>query len=94
MKTNVSIYEFRANERLQRNFTFYGLIALYEWFENYEEETGEEVEFDAVAICCDFADYGSFEEIKGDYPEINSIEELEDHTLVIPHEQGIIIQQF
>lgn len=94
MKTNVSIYEFRANERLQRNFTFHGLNALYEWFENYEEETGEEVEFDAVAICCDFADYGSFEEIKGDYPEINSIEELEDHTIVIPHEQGIIIQKF
>jgi len=94
MKTSVSIYEFRANERLQRNFTFHGLNALYEWLENYEEEIGEEIEFDAVAICCDFSDYGSFEEIKGDYPEINSIEELEDHTIVIPHEQGIIIQQF
>lgn len=94
MKTSVNLYEFRANERLQRNFTFHGLVALFEWFEDYEEDTGEEIEFDPVAICCEFADYSSFEEVKGDYPDLKDLEELEENTIVIPHEQGLIIQKY
>lgn len=94
MKTSVNLYEFRANERLQRNFTFHGLVALFEWFQDYEEGTGEEIEFDPVAICCEFADYSSFEEVKGDYPDLKDLEELEELTFVIHHEQGLIIQKY
>lgn len=94
MKKSIYLFEFVANERLGRNFSYYGLQALYHWFEEYEEGTGEEIEFDPVAICIDFADYKNFEEIKGDYPDLKDMEDLEYNTIVIPHEQGIIIQKF
>lgn len=90
----VSEYEFRSNERLQRNFTFHGLEALFNWFTEFEQEIGEELNFDPVSICCEFADYKNLEEIKGDYPEIRDLEDLEEKTQVIIHEQGIIINKF
>ena len=49
------------------NFSYQGLRILYDWFESYQDDTGEEIELDVIAICCDFnesepdeiiADYG------------------------------------
>lgn len=56
MKTTVSIHAFHeAFERLcPNNFTYEGLTALYEYFEQFEADTGEELELDVIAICCDF----------------------------------------
>lgn len=57
MKTTVSVYEFRdAFLKLRpNNFTYEGLTALYDYFESFEADTGEELELDVIAICCDFA---------------------------------------
>ena len=57
MKTTVSNHDFieafRAYGRLD-NFSFEALDLLFAYFEEYEESTGEEIELDVVAICCDF----------------------------------------
>jgi hypothetical protein len=57
MKTTVSNHDFieafRAYDRLD-NFSFEALDLLFAYFEEYEEVTGEEIELDVVAICCDF----------------------------------------
>lgn len=58
MKTTVSLYDFRdAFQHLRPdNFTYEGLTALYEYFEQFEADTGEELELDVIAICCDFSE--------------------------------------
>ena len=58
------------------NFSYEGRIALFEHYEQYEKETGTEIEFDAIAICCEFTEYESWEDFKRDYTgTATSIEE-------------------
>lgn len=60
MKTTVYLDDFiRAfdeREQYANNFTRSGLIRLFEGLEEFEEDTGEEMELDVIAICCDFAE--------------------------------------
>jgi hypothetical protein len=82
------------------NFTWSGLSALFEYLEQYEEDTGARIEFDPIALCCEFSEYKDFKEVQEAYPNLhflNSPEDLErlaDHTRVIEHDDGIIIQDF
>jgi len=68
-------------------FTYQGLRALYDYFEQYEDETGETINLDVIALCCEYSEYESLEEFQGDYDTIpltyESIEDIEDHTQVI-----------
>jgi hypothetical protein len=59
MKTTVSKYDFErafvdANRKDQ--FSYEGLAVLFDYFESYEEETGQEIELDVIAICCDYTE--------------------------------------
>lgn len=44
------------------NFSNAGAFALVEYLEELETDTGEETEFDACAIRCDFTEYASLRE--------------------------------
>ena len=46
---------FRAYDRLD-NFSYDGLKALFDWFEDMEENDGEQVELDVIGICCEFTE--------------------------------------
>lgn len=58
MKTTVSLYDFRREFEQCRpnNFSYEGLNALFDYLEDYEEQTGEEIELDVIALCCDYAE--------------------------------------
>jgi len=58
MKTTVSVYDFReAFQRVRPNqFSYAALGDLFEYLENWEESSGDEMELDVIAICCDFAE--------------------------------------
>ena len=79
-----------------------GLDALFDYLEEFEEDTGTQIEFDPIAICCDFSEYDSLEEIIEDYNSIETLEDLKMKTTVIPIYEydgktetgGYIIQQF
>ena len=64
MKTIVYFAEFRDyfHEIRPDNFSYQGLRLLFDYLEEFEESTGEEIEFDVIAICCDFSE-DSFENI-------------------------------
>lgn len=51
----------------QNNFSYAGRQALFEYFENLEEETGEAIELDVIAICCDYSEFSSVAEFANDY---------------------------
>jgi dGTP triphosphohydrolase len=46
---------FRAYERMD-TFSYEGAQALFEYLEQYEEDTGEELELDVIALCCDYTE--------------------------------------
>lgn len=59
MKTTVSRYEFErafVDADRKENFTYEGLNALFEYLAEYEEQTGEEIELDVIAICCEYCE--------------------------------------
>jgi hypothetical protein len=52
---------------------------LFDYLEEYEESTGEDIEFDMVALCCDYTEYENLEAFykehsQEDYPDFDSIE--------------------
>lgn len=98
MKKTIDVYdfidEFRGGQ-YENNFSYEGLKALFEYFEQYEEDEGEEIELDVVAIACDWTEYESFEEIKENYNCIKTLDDLYSYTSVIEVDNGnIIIMDF
>tara|TARA_B100000900_G_C20441095_1_gene659067 strand:+ start:632 stop:883 length:252 start_codon:yes stop_codon:yes gene_type:complete len=79
-----------------KQFSYEGLIALYDYLEQYEDDTGEQIELDVIALCCDFTEYENLEEFQGDYGEdYESIEDIENATQVIKiDDDSFIIQAF
>ena len=78
------------------NFTYEGLIAIYDYLEQYEEDTGTQIELDVIALCCEYVEYEDLEEFQGDYSgEYESIEDIEQATTVIMiDDDNFIIQAF
>ena len=98
MKKTITEFDF-VNEFTAirpNNFTREALYALFNWIEQLDEDTGEETEFDPIAICCDFTEYDSLTEVKEAYDDIETIENLQDRTIVIevPETDRLIIQNF
>ena len=101
MKEYISESEFIDRFRImnrKENFSYEGRKALFEHFEQLEEDIGEEIEFDCIAICCEYTEYENIKEFwddgwdKEDYPDIDSIAE---ETIVIPiNDESFIIQVF
>ncbi len=60
------------------NFSREGLHELFAYFEEYEESTGEEIELDVIAMCCEYTE-DSTENIAAAYDiDLSEYEEEED----------------
>ena len=101
MKQTVSLYEFTNafhGTQYENNFTYEGLKALYTYLDELEEETGEELELDIVALCCEYTEYESLEEFRESYSsDYETMEDIENETTVIyidePKSNGRFIAQ-
>jgi len=102
MKTTVSKYDFErafVDADRKENFSYEALGLLFDYFESYEEETGQEIELDVIAICCDYNE-DTIEDIIANYsidlsdldPEDDDYEEqcteavrdyLNDNTMLV-----------
>ena len=59
MKTTISRYDFErafVDANRKENFSYEALGLLFDYFESYEEETGQEIELDVIAICCEYSE--------------------------------------
>tara|TARA_R100001369_G_scaffold63313_1_gene90301 strand:+ start:325 stop:624 length:300 start_codon:yes stop_codon:yes gene_type:complete len=99
MIDTISIYRFQKwfQDNRPNNFSRTGQVALFNYLEEYEESTGKQIEFDPIALCCEYNEYDNLDEFhqnydKEEYPNKDSIM---DYTIVI--EVGVesfIIQNF
>ena len=77
------------------NFSYAGLQALFAYLEDYSEgDVGAPFELDVIAICCEFTEYADLAEVQESYPDIESMDDLRDNTIVIEFDSGIIIQDY
>jgi hypothetical protein len=58
---------FNKSDTYKNNFTHEGLHTLYDFLIETEESTGEEMELDIVALCCEFCEYSSIRECYEEY---------------------------
>ena len=88
MKQTVNFYTFqKAFQDLRPNsFTYEGLRALFEYIEEIEDTHNEEMEFDVIALCCDFTEYESAEEYARDYND-----DLEDNLAATSDSGSLIV---
>jgi hypothetical protein len=56
---------FRARNR-QDQFSYGAKRALFDYLEDLEEQTGERIELDVIALCCDYTE-STFDEIRREY---------------------------
>lgn len=99
MKETVNFYRFcDAFKEMNRdnNFSYEGKRALFDYLEEYERSTGEDIELDIIALCCEYSEYESLEAFQKDYnDEYKSVEDIEDFTQVIRiDDKSFIIQCF
>ena len=68
MKKTINLYQFRDAFMDIRpdSFSYEGLELLFNWYEEYEDSTGEEMELDVIAICGDW-DESTVEEVINNY---------------------------
>lgn len=60
MYQTISEYQFRdtflQSDTYKNNFTYDGLSVLFDYLEQVEQDTGQEIPFDYVSIACEFAE--------------------------------------
>lgn len=111
MKTTLTTSQ-AAHELLRDTnaaWTRAGAFALVEYLEQLEEDIGETIEFDRVAIRCDYSEHASALEAAleqgfeldtdeqaepEDWKEAKALDWLQYRTQVIEFEGGIIIARF
>ena len=87
---------FKQSDTRKNQFSYEGLQALFEYFEEYEDSTGETIDFDMIAICCEYTEYDSLKRYNDEYGnECEEIDEIsEDTELIKIDDERFIIQQY
>ena len=85
MKQNINQSQFIdafASVGRKDQFSYDARVALYEYYTELEEETGEEIELDPIAVCCEWSEYETAWDACGDLLgnpiEWVGVEEMED----------------
>ena len=106
MKITITESEFISRFlAIRGNFSREALAALFEHLEELERDTGEEVEFDPIGICCDWTEYASAlqgaeaygftakdcEDEKADRNENDALTFLCDETTVLELSSGGVV---
>ena len=103
VKTLTDEYTFwewqKQSDNYRDQFSLEGAKALFNYFDEYSDETGEPMEFDPIAWLCDFSEYDSaqeaYEEYEGSnadtYNEREALDWLQERTQVIELDNGHIL---
>jgi len=100
MKQTVDRCEFIDSfKRMGRgdSYSHWGLNALWDYFAELESGTGEEIELDVIAICCEYNE-STLSEFKNDYPDYADIEDIDElvekvseSTIVVAYGDDVIL---
>ena len=93
LTTNEAVTELLKDDNA--NWSYEGATALVEWIEDFEENQGEPIEFDPVALRCDFSEYTATDLVEA-YGM--TLKEIRENTIVIElgtlKNKSFVVQQF
>ena len=93
LSTNQAVTELMADDNA--NWSYEAATALVEWLEELEDSSGEPIEFDPVALRCEFSEYTATDLVE-EYGM--TLEEIRDNTIVIElgtlKNKSFVVQQF
>ena len=72
---------FKLSAERKEDFSYEALEQLFQYYDDLAEDTGSNVEFDMIGICCEWSEYDSRKELEEAYDM--PLEELHDNTTVI-----------
>ena len=89
---------FLTSANYSENFSYSGLTALYDYFEELEAGIDQTIEFDYISIACEYSEL-TIDELRDNYSidiDIDVIEYLQENTIVIEIENSdrVIIQDY
>lgn len=92
MKTRVYLDDFVQSfkdRNRESQFSRPALYGLFSYLEEYEDSTGEEIELDVIALCCDYTE-ASYKDIADDYGiDVSECADVEDmREAVLEHLEG------
>ena len=80
-----SVYQFQEAFRLvgrEDQFSYEGLEVLFDYLENLSEDTGEPIELDVVALCCDYYE-SSIQELIDNYNiDLSEVDEDDPDSII------------
>lgn len=94
------------SENPENGFSYAGALALCDYLEEMEDSTGEEIEFDVVAIRCDWSEFETALEAATEYGfepdadldedevEESALEWLMDQTQAVEFDGGVVVCGF
>ncbi len=85
---------FHAYDRYD-SFGYDGLRVIFDYLEAYEQDTGEEIELDVIAICCDY-NMMPIEDIVKEYRiDVSDVDadDLEEYVLDYLNDQTMVLGQ-
>jgi hypothetical protein len=109
MKTTINqsdfVSAFKGNLERKNQFSYGALRALFDYYEELEQQSGEEFELDVVAICCDWTEYDTAsaaalaygwetDEPEGEPYEKEAFAYLCDKTQVINLDSAVVVLNF
>jgi class 3 adenylate cyclase len=102
MKATVTYNTFAdafKNKGCADKFTSDGLMALFDHLEEREQDIGEEMVLDVVALCCEYNEFPHVAAVRDDYSDVPeddvlAVEWLNDRTTCIVFDTGIIISDY
>jgi hypothetical protein len=87
-----------SDEMVKHGFSYKGSKALFNYLEQLEDDCNIKIEFDPIALRCDYDEYDNLKECLEAYSnlKLKTIDDLRDHTHVIEVDglDSIIIQAF
>ena len=93
LTTNQAVTDLLKDE--YANWSLAAAIALVEWLEELEDSSGEPIEFDPVALRCEFSEYTATDLVE-EYGM--TLAEIRENTIVIDlgtlTNQSFVVQQF
>lgn len=105
MKTEMTTYECAKalTHDEYANWTRSAAFALVEYLEQMEDDCGTQIEFDPVALRCEFSEYESLQDFANEYWLTDSQrltrdevikEYIEHRSTLIEFDGGILVQDF
>ena len=80
-----NVYQFREAFRVagrMDQFSYEGLEVLFDYLDNLSEDTGEPIELDVVALCCDYYE-SSIQELIDNYDiDVSEVDEDDPDSIV------------